>query len=398
MPAARGGGAALAVQRHRLGRRVRASRRGRPRGADPTRVRARATAACARARSGSRCSCRRRPRRRATRRSTSPRCARAGSQPGRVAIVGERHAEGRLPTATAASAFSRLARPGERRGRATPRPRASPRRARWPSRPRSSTCIGCTSAVADRPEGDHAAGEARARAHHPRIVRRWRPRDGVRRRAFEDSRPSPSAICVLASRSTRCARCRRWSTRGRPARRSPPGRGSRRRGSSRVRRRPPRRHAAGRAATAAGRCGCCRFAAVAHRAEASPTAASPPASLVVVLPALPVMATTFAPDSRRTYARDAPAAPSRCRSTSTTGTAVGGSSGRHAAVAARRARSRPSSSASPGTRVRLGGPCDGEERVARLERARVDARRGSTARIASPAMTRPPHCRRTAPR
>ena len=102
-----------------------------------------------------------------------------------------------------------------------------------------------------------------------------------------------------ASRRSRDARRRRWSTRGRPARRCRRACGSRRHGSSRARRRRSR----GRARSSRSDRGrpiwlfrLPLFRNTSKRADRN----SATTSLVVVLPALPVIATTLAPDRRRT--------------------------------------------------------------------------------------------------
>ena len=104
---------------------------------------------------------------------------------------------------------------------------------------------------------------------------------------------------VGATQRSPGARRRRWSRRARRARRCRPACGFPRRDSCPARPPPRRACAAAPAARAAGRCGCssspCSETPCSSRDRNS--AAS---SFVVVLPALPVIATTFAPDRRRT--------------------------------------------------------------------------------------------------
>ena len=220
-------------------------------------------------------------------RRSSPRCAPACSR-ARSAIAVERHVEverhGRRR-----EHVRQVAEAEERRLAGT---FARGRRDRGHAvAPRCSTRVARTSASAIDAEGHDAAREPSARA----ITR------GSSALATSTSvGPRSSRISALASamasadRRTRGARRRRWSTRGRRVPRCRPACGSRPGWFMPSSTTATSDRRAARAARAAGRCGCSGSPCSGTRGSAR-TGNSAATSLVVVLPALPVIATTFAP-------------------------------------------------------------------------------------------------------
>ena len=160
----------------------------------------------------------------------------------------------------------------------------------------------------------HAHAPARPpRSETPKVtdVRRMRPiRDATRAssalatsrsRGGAPARESPPSRPQSRRATQRIpdARRRHSSRRARRARRCRPACGFHQRDSYRARPPPRPAAAAARAARAAGQCGCSNSPCSETRCT-SRDRNSAVSSFVVVFPALPVMATTFAPDRRRT--------------------------------------------------------------------------------------------------
>ena len=230
-------------------------------------------------------------------RSTSPRRAAGSVVAARSAIVVERHAELDRDGGRRRARSSRLPRPSS--GVSTTRrpPASGHGRARMPSRPRSSHGLARTSAASDHAEGHEPAGERAARAPSARRPR-WRP--GGRRGAHARGSPPWRRQSRRPRRRSRGARRRRWSRRGRRARRCRPASGFLPRDSCPVR--PPPRP--GRARSSSSESGrpmwLFRVPLVPKHRDIARPGTPRSSSFVVVLPALPVIATTFAPERRRT--------------------------------------------------------------------------------------------------
>ena len=246
-------------------------------------------------------------------------------------------------------------------------------------------------------EGHRAAGEAPPRAPSRAGRRRW-PRAPSPASAPSSISAFASAMASTVPKYPRCA-CRRWSTPARPARRCRPARGSRRVVHAELDDRHLGAVPAVRAATAAGRCGCsgCRgCAASRYRARQQRRRGF----LGRRLAALPVIATTRAPDARRTARasacsarsvssttidrrRAAPAAPTRPPALTTTPHAPRASASPTNVVAVEARRRAARRTASPGASVRVSVENAAHSRVRRRPPAGGRPRAGDHRRAAS---------------
>ena len=162
---------------------------------------------------------------------------------------------------------------------------------------------------------------------------------------------------------------------------------SRRHGSCRSRTRRSARSAACAPATAARPSDCCRRRPR-HASRRRATARARSASLVPVLPTEPVTAMIFARRARARGARRARAAPSSTSGTTSSGASVG-ERGALARGHDRQRRRRPCSAAVDEIVAVARVALDGEERVARLERAACRSKRRHAAGSAPRALARP---------